>query len=80
MITAANPAGQMLGADPEQLVGLSPSGESWNAVREDGRPFHGADHPAMVALRTGTTVRDRVTGVRHGRTGDRRSTRGQSTR
>lgn len=73
VITAANPAaGQMLGVDPEQLVGLSPSGESWNAVREDGRPFPGAEHPAMVALRTGTTVRARVMGVRHGRTGERR--------
>lgn len=72
-ITAANPAaGEMLGVDPEQLVGLSPEDDSWSAVREDGLPFPGAEHPAMEALRTGTTVRGRVMGIRHGRTGERR--------
>lgn len=72
-ITAANPAaGEMLGVDPAQLVGLSPEGGNWSAVREDGRPFPGADHPVMEALRTGTSVRGRVMGISHGRTGERR--------
>ncbi|MEW1955408.1 SpoIIE family protein phosphatase [Terrabacter sp. NPDC080008] len=72
-IIAANPAaGEMLGVDPERLVGLGPEDEQWNAVREDGFPFAGDEHPAAVALRTGTTVRGQVMGVRHGRTGERR--------
>ena len=72
-IVAANPmAGQKLGVDPEDLIGLSPEAEQWHAVHEDGSPFPGHDHPAMVALRTGEIVADVVMGVTHGRTGERR--------
>lgn len=72
-IVAANPmAGQKLGVDPEDLVGLSPEADQWQAVHEDGSPFPGHDHPAMVALRTGEIVADVVMGVTHGRTGERR--------
>jgi PAS domain S-box-containing protein len=73
MIVAANPmAGQMLGVDPEALVGLTPQGENWQAVREDETPFPGDEHPAMVALRTGEIVGEVVMGVAHGVTGERR--------
>jgi PAS domain S-box-containing protein len=41
-------------------------------VREDGSPFPGEDHPAMVALRTGRPIADVVMGVAHGQTGERR--------
>jgi PAS domain-containing protein len=43
-----------------------PSG--WGAIREDGTPFPGEEHPAMVALRTGQTVTNRVMGVFNPRT------------
>lgn len=73
VIVAANPtAGRILGVDASDLVGLSPQGEHWQAVREDGSPFPGDEHPAMVALRTGEIVADVVMGVTHGQTGERR--------
>jgi PAS domain S-box-containing protein len=72
-IVAANPtAGTMLGVDPEALIGLTPQGENWAAVREDESPFPGDEHPAMVALRTGEVVADVVMGVAHAVTGERR--------
>ena len=35
----------------------------WRAIREDGSPFPGEQHPAMIALRTGEPVRNVVMGV-----------------
>ena len=40
-----------------------PIGEEHDAIREDGTPFPGLEHPAMVALRTGQQVRGVVMGV-----------------
>ncbi|HEX6248557.1 MAG TPA: SpoIIE family protein phosphatase [Nocardioidaceae bacterium] len=72
-IVAANPAaGEVLGVDPADLVGLSPQSPQWQAVREDESPFPGDEHPAMVALRTGSVVTGTVMGVVHGRSGERR--------
>ncbi len=72
-ILVANPAaGEILGVDPADLVGLHPDGPNWNAVREDGTGFPGSEHPAMQALRTGEVVSDVLMGVSHGRTGERR--------
>ncbi len=73
VIVAANPrAAETLGVAPDDLVGLRPQGEGWQAVHEDGSPFPGDDHPAVVALRTGRIVADVVMGVRHAVTGQRR--------
>lgn len=72
-IIAANPAaGEVLGVDPADLVGLSPTSPQWQAVREDESPFPGDEHPAMVALREGSVVTGAVMGVTHGRSGERR--------
>lgn len=72
-IVAANPAaGEVLGVDPAELVGLSPQSPQWHAVREDESPFLGDEHPAMVALRTGSVVAGVLMGVVHGRSGERR--------
>ena len=63
-ITAANPAAQrILGLSLDQLQGRTPMDPRWHAVREDGSPFPGDQHPAMVALHTGQEVRDVVMGV-----------------
>jgi two-component system CheB/CheR fusion protein len=35
----------------------------WQAIHEDGAPFPGDQHPAMVALRTGQPVTGVVMGV-----------------
>ncbi len=63
-IIAMNPAAEyILGKSPDQFLGSSSVGEEYNTIREDGSPFPGMEHPAMVALRTGQPVRDVVMGV-----------------
>jgi diguanylate cyclase (GGDEF)-like protein/PAS domain S-box-containing protein len=63
-ITSANPAAQrILGLSLDQLQGLSSIDPRWQALREDGSPFPGDQHPAMVALRTGQPVKDVLMGV-----------------
>jgi diguanylate cyclase (GGDEF)-like protein/PAS domain S-box-containing protein len=63
-ITSANPAAQrILGLTLEQMQGRASVDPQWQAVREDGSPFPGSEHPAMVALRTGKPVRQVVMGV-----------------
>lgn len=72
-IISVNPAAEeILGAPAGSLVGLRSEDPAWQAVREDGSPFPGTEHPAMESLRTGEVVRDVVMGVVHGRTGERR--------
>jgi PAS domain S-box-containing protein len=63
-IIAMNPAAErILGKGPEQFMGSSSVGEEHCTIREDGSPFPGLEHPAMVALRTGQQVRNAVMGV-----------------
>lgn len=63
-ITAANPAAQrILGLTLGQLQGRKSVDPRWRATREDGRPYPGENHPAMVALRTGRPVHDALMGV-----------------
>jgi signal transduction histidine kinase len=54
-----NPAAeQILGKRQEDFLGSSSIGEEHDTLREDGTPFPGLEHPAMVALRTGEPVPD----------------------
>lgn len=63
-ITDANPAAQrILGLTYDQMQGRTSIDPRWRAVREDGSDFPGAEHPSMVALRTGQPVRNVVMGV-----------------
>ncbi len=63
-ITSANPAAlRILGLTLDQLQGRTSMDPRWRALREDGSPFPGEEHPAMVALRTGREVRDVLMGV-----------------
>jgi diguanylate cyclase (GGDEF)-like protein/PAS domain S-box-containing protein len=63
-ITSANQAAQrILGLTMDQLQGRSSVDPHWEAVREDGSPFPGPEHPAMQALRTGQPVKDVVMGI-----------------
>ena len=63
-IVAMNPAAeQILGKTYAEFIGSSSVGEEHDTVREDGSLFPGVEHPAMVALRTGQTVRSVVMGV-----------------
>ncbi len=60
----ANPAAEaVLGLSREQLLGRTSRDPRWRAVREDGTPFPGEQHPSMVVLRTGRAVREVVMGI-----------------
>ncbi len=63
-IIAINPAAErILGKSREQLLGSSSHGEASDTIREDGSHFPDAEHPSVVALRTGREQRAVVMGV-----------------
>jgi PAS domain S-box-containing protein len=63
-ITSANPTAQkILGLNLEQLRGRTSADPRWQAIKEDGTPFAGEEHPSMTALRTGKPVSDVVMGI-----------------
>jgi PAS domain S-box-containing protein len=65
-IISANPAAEkILGYSFKQLSRKTSNDSDWEAVKEDGSPFPGHDHPSMVALRTGRQVGPLVMGVVH---------------
>jgi PAS domain S-box-containing protein len=60
----ANPtAERLLGITLDQMRGKTVRGPHWRAVREDGSDLPDAEHPAMVALRTGQIVQNFVMGI-----------------
>ncbi len=63
-ITFANPASEtLLGLTADQMAGRTSADPSWRAIHEDGSPFPGHEHPAMVSLRTGEPCVNTVMGV-----------------
>ncbi|MEW6258581.1 MAG: chemotaxis protein CheB [Thermodesulfobacteriota bacterium] len=63
-IIDANPAAErILGLTVAQMKGLTSMDPRWQAIREDGTPLPGQDHPAMVSLRTGKPVLGFIMGV-----------------
>ncbi len=63
-IVYSNPAAErILGLTLDQMAGRTSLDPRWRATHEDGSPFPGDTHPAMVALRTGESVRDVVMGI-----------------
>ncbi len=63
-IMMANTAAKtLLGLSLSQMQGVTSTDPRWRAVHEDGSPFPGAEHPAMVTLRTHQAVRDVIMGV-----------------
>jgi len=48
----------ILGVTADQLRGRTSLDPRWRAMRGDGSPFPGEDHPAMVTLRTGQPMTD----------------------
>jgi len=55
----------LLGLTEDELFGRDSSDPRWRAVREDGSPLPGEEHPAMVTLRTGEPQTNVVMGVHH---------------
>ncbi|NOU28054.1 MAG: response regulator [Polyangiaceae bacterium] len=63
-ISAANrSAERILGLTLDQISGRTSLDPRWRAVRQDGSPFPGSEHPAMVTLATGVESRNVVMGV-----------------
>ncbi|HZI07410.1 MAG TPA: PAS domain S-box protein, partial [Archangium sp.] len=56
-------AERLLGLSAEQLAGRTSADPLWGAVRTDGSPYPGEEHPPMRALRSGQGVRGDVMGV-----------------
>ena len=63
-IISANPAAEkILGLTFDQMRGTTSLDTRWRTIREDGSALPGAEHPAMVALQSGTPVYGFVMGV-----------------
>ena len=63
-VIGANPAAErLLGVTLEQLQDRTSLDPRWRAIREDGSPFPGDEHPAMQVLRTFEPVSGVVMGV-----------------
>ncbi len=65
IISANASAARVLRLSMDQLLGRTSFDPRWRAVREDGTPFVGADHPVPVALRDGVPVSNVLMGVHH---------------
>ncbi|MBD2043690.1 PAS domain S-box protein [Microcoleus sp. FACHB-672] len=53
----------ILGLSRQQMMGRTCLDPAWRALHEDGSPFPGEEHPAMVTLRTGKACSNVVMGV-----------------
>ncbi|MCC6966591.1 MAG: PAS domain S-box protein [Nitrospira sp.] len=63
-IIACNPsAEQILGLTADQMRGRTSVAAEWRAIHDDGTPFDGEQHPAMITLRTGQPCTDVIMGV-----------------
>jgi len=65
-IISANPAAErILGLSLDQMLGRVSLDPRWKAIHEDGSEFPGETHPSMVALKTGSPVKNIILGVFH---------------
>jgi PAS domain S-box-containing protein len=61
----------ILGLTDDQIRGRTSTDPRWYSIHEDGSPFPGQDHPAMVSLRTGESLSEVIMGVYRPRTDER---------
>lgn len=63
-IGACNEAAErILGLTADQMMGRTSIDPHWRSIHEDGSPYPGETHPAMVTLSTGQAVSNAVMGV-----------------
>ncbi|MEW6497973.1 MAG: GAF domain-containing protein, partial [Cyanobacteriota bacterium] len=63
-IIACNASAQsILGLEPQQILGRTSIDPGWQTIYEDGSPFPGEQHPAMVTLRTGKPQSNVIMGI-----------------
>ena len=56
-------AERILGYPKNELLSLTSLSKQWKAIKEDGSPFPGHEHPSMVSLKTGKKVIDIIMGI-----------------
>ena len=56
---------KVLGLTPDQLLGRTSLDPRWRAIKENGDDFPGDEHPAMVSLNSGKSLRNIIMGVHH---------------
>jgi diguanylate cyclase (GGDEF)-like protein/PAS domain S-box-containing protein len=63
-ITTCNASAErIIGLTPEQMMGRRSIDLDWRTVQEDGSPFPGQQHPAMITLQTGEARSNVVMGI-----------------
>lgn len=63
-IEACNTAAELiLGISAEEMVGRNSMDPRWQTIYEDGSPFPGEEHPAIITLRTGSPLHGVIMGV-----------------
>jgi PAS domain S-box-containing protein len=65
IVACNSSAERILGLTAEQIIGCTPIDPKWQVTREDGSPFPGDEHPAMIALQTGEPQANVVMGIYH---------------
>ena len=63
VLTSNTSAERILGLPIDQMIGRTPLNLCWPTTHEDGSPFPGEQHPAMVALRTGESCLNVIMGI-----------------
>lgn len=64
LIQASNTQAEaILGLSVEQMMGKTSFDPNWKTIQEDGSPFRGEEHPAMVTLQTGKPCSNVVMGI-----------------
>ena len=63
IVEANRAAERLLGLSLAQLQGRDPGNQCWRAVRTDGSPYAGDDHPAMRTLRNGQSLSNEILGL-----------------
>ncbi|MBN1185055.1 MAG: PAS domain S-box protein [Bacteroidales bacterium] len=59
-----NPAAEkILGIKKDDISGLDSYSQNWQAIKEDGSPFPGEEHPSMIVLKTGKPIKNVVMGI-----------------
>ena len=65
-IISVNPAAEsLLGLNSDQMCGKTSMDPRWKMIKEDGTAVSGADHPTMLALKTGKKIGPVIRGVFH---------------
>jgi PAS domain S-box-containing protein len=63
IVSANSSALRILGLTVDQMMGRTSLDPRWRAIREDGSPFPGEEHPGHVTLQTGEPRTDVIMGV-----------------